>query len=50
VATVAAIARPDITGVDAILVGEALVTAADVPAQVRVLAGLPLTDHTDRHG
>jgi len=62
VATVAAIARPDITGVDAILVGEALVTAADVPAQVRVLAGLSLTDtcthlrrlqvrcDTDRHG
>ena len=50
VATVAAIPRPDTTGVDAILVGEALVTAPDVARQVRVLAGLPLTDDTDRHG
>ena len=47
VATVAAIPRPDTTGVDAILVGEALVTAPDVGARVRVLAGLPLTDHMD---
>ena len=50
VATVAAIPRPDTTGVDAILVGEALVTAPDVARQVRELAGLPLTDDTDRHG
>jgi indole-3-glycerol phosphate synthase len=49
VATVAAIPRPDTTGVDAILVGEALVTAPDVASQVRVLAGLPLTDDTDEH-
>ena len=41
VATVAAIARPDTTGVDAILVGEALVTAADVGAKVREIARLP---------
>jgi len=38
VATVAAISRPDVTGVDAILVGEALVTAQDVGAKVRELA------------
>ena len=38
VATVAAIPRPDTTGVDAILVGEALVTAPDVGAKVRELA------------
>jgi indole-3-glycerol phosphate synthase len=38
VATVAAIPRPDTTGVDAILVGEALVTASDVGAKVRELA------------
>jgi hypothetical protein len=35
VAIVAAIPRPDTTGVDAILVGEALVTAPDVGAKVR---------------
>ncbi len=40
VARLAAIPRPGgATGVDAILVGEALVTAADIPAQVRLLAG-----------
>jgi indole-3-glycerol phosphate synthase len=50
VATVAAISRPDIVGVDAILVGEALVTAPDVAARVRILASSPLTDHMDRHG
>ena len=38
VATVAAIPRPDTTGVDAILVGEALVTAPDAASQVRELA------------
>ena len=38
VTTVAAILRPDTTGVDAILVGEALVTAPDVGAKVRELA------------
>jgi indole-3-glycerol phosphate synthase len=38
VATVAALARPGIVGVDAILVGEALVTATDVAAKVRELA------------
>jgi indole-3-glycerol phosphate synthase len=48
VATVGGISRPDITGVDAILVGEALVTAVDVASQVRRLASLSLTDHTDR--
>ena len=50
VATVASIPRPDTMGVDAILVGEALVTAPDVAAKVRILANLSLTDHTDRHG
>ncbi len=38
VARLAAIPRPGATGVDAILVGEALVTAADVGAKVRDLA------------
>ncbi len=37
VTTVAALPRPDTTGVDAILVGEALVTAPDVGAKVREL-------------
>lgn len=34
-------------GVDAILVGEALVTAADIPAQVRALAGLEAGKQAD---
>jgi indole-3-glycerol phosphate synthase len=49
VATVAAVTRPDVTGVDAILVGEALVTAADVAGQVRRLSSFSLTDRTDQH-
>ena len=47
VATVAAISRPDATGVDAILVGEALVTAADVASQVRELLHRPPAAEAD---
>lgn len=43
VARLRRIPRPGVTGVDAILVGEALVTAADVGAKVRELVGSPET-------
>ena len=49
VATVAAIPRPDVTGVDAILVGEALVTAPDV-ASAGARAGRSRAHGKDRHG
>jgi indole-3-glycerol phosphate synthase len=47
VATVAAVSRPDTTGVDAILVGEALVTAADVGARVQELLYRPPVAEAD---
>jgi indole-3-glycerol phosphate synthase len=50
VATMAAIPRPDTTGVDAILVGEALVTAPDVGAKVRVLAQLRISRKNTNEG
>jgi indole-3-glycerol phosphate synthase len=50
-ARLAAIPRPGgARGIEAILVGEALVTAADAGAKVRELSRVALTDATDQHG